>query len=215
MPLSSPLFDWDGWTFEPKQWRLTNASGPVALPNKTLALLSLLLDRAPGLVSKDDILSIVWAGTVVEEGNIAFHVATLRKALDTPGSPSCIETVRGRGYRFVAPLVRRYPAPPAPRVISPPVINEPAAAFAQEGPVAVTADTAPAAPLVRFEPVALLVAAIGLLLWAAVANLTPQIHDVLVMPARAADLSAIDAARAPDVAACQDRDVGRSGGERG
>ena len=101
MTLSSPLFDWDVWTYEPQEWRLTSASGPVALPNKTLALLALLLDRAPGLVSKDDILSVVWAGTVVEEGNIAFHVATLRKTLDAAGAPSCIETVRGRGYRFV------------------------------------------------------------------------------------------------------------------
>src|SRR5687767_6627591 len=111
MPLSSPLLDWAGWTFEPKQWRLTSATGPVSLPNKTLALLSLLVDRAPGLVSKDDILAVVWSGTVVEEGNIAFHVAALRKVLDVPGRASCIETVRGRGYRFVAPVTRRYPAP--------------------------------------------------------------------------------------------------------
>lgn len=197
MPLSSPLLDWDGWTFEPKQWRLTNVSGPVALPNKTLALLSLLLDRAPGLVSKDDILATVWPGTMVEEGNIAFHVAALRKTLDTPGKPSCIETVRGRGYRFVAPVTRRFPAPPAPPAAPLPAVAlappAPAALRSYESPKTDLASRRDLSPrLVRFEPVAVLVAAIGLVVWAALANLKPQVHDVLVMPARAADLSSID-----------------------
>ena len=101
--MPGPIFRWDGWSFEPAEWRLLNAAGEqVSLPNKTFDLLALLVDRAPALVGKDEILSTVWGGTVVEEGNIAFHVASLRKTLDRAGAASCIETVRGRGYRFVA-----------------------------------------------------------------------------------------------------------------
>jgi len=104
------LFRWEGWSFEPHEWRLLNpASEPVQLPNKTLDLLALLLDRAPALVSKEEILSTVWGDAVVEEGNIAFHVASLRKALDRTDTHSCIETVRGRGYRFVAGVAREEP----------------------------------------------------------------------------------------------------------
>lgn len=101
------VFEWDGWVFDPAEWRLANAAGDVTLPNKTLDLLALLLDRAPGLVSKEEILSTVWPDSVVEEGNIAFHIAMLRKALGQTTDTSCIETVRGRGYRFVAPVSRR------------------------------------------------------------------------------------------------------------
>ena len=97
------VFEWEGWRFEPREWRLTSPQADiVSLPNKSLALLGLLLERAPRLVPKDQILSTVWPDSVVEEGNIAFHIALLRKTLDLPGSEtSCIETVRGRGYRFV------------------------------------------------------------------------------------------------------------------
>ncbi|MEX2663352.1 MAG: winged helix-turn-helix domain-containing protein, partial [Vicinamibacterales bacterium] len=115
------IFDWDRWAFDPAEWRLTGAaSGVVSLPNKTLELLALLLDRAPGLVSKDQILGIVWRDAAVEEGNIAFHIAMLRKTLDAQGDTSCIETVRGRGYRFVAPVTRRL------HVVEPPAIDAPA-----------------------------------------------------------------------------------------
>lgn len=88
---------------------LNAASGPVQLPNKTLDLLALLLERAPALVGKEEIFSAVWADAVVEEGNIAVHVASLRKILDRTDATSCIETVRGRGYRFVAKVSREAP----------------------------------------------------------------------------------------------------------
>jgi TolB-like protein len=74
----------------------------LALP---LDLLALLVSRAPSMISKADILATVWPGVIVEEGNVAFHVAALRKALDAGGEATCIETVRGHGYRFAAPLV--------------------------------------------------------------------------------------------------------------
>lgn len=105
--MSGLVFRWNGWSFEPAEWRLLNAaSEPVQLPNKTLDLLALLLERAPALVAKEEIMAAVWGDAVVEEGNIAFHVASLRKVLDETDASSCIETVRGRGYRFVAPLTR-------------------------------------------------------------------------------------------------------------
>ena len=123
-----PLFLWDGWSFEPAEWRLLNAaSEPVQLPNKTLDLLALLLERAPALVGKDEILSTVWGDAIVEEGNIAFHVGALRKVLDRDASPSCIETVRGRGYRFVAELSRADQTAPA-RVAPPETSATPDAA---------------------------------------------------------------------------------------
>jgi DNA-binding winged helix-turn-helix (wHTH) protein/Flp pilus assembly protein TadD len=120
-------FEWDGWTFDSLEWRLTSdAGGVVSLPNKSLELLALLLDRAPSLVSKDEILSAVWRGTIVEEGNIAFHVAMLRRTLDSLEGASCIETVRARGYRFIAPVTRPVAAVDAPLLApAPPALDSP------------------------------------------------------------------------------------------
>lgn len=97
------LYRWDGWTFEPAEYRLLNpASEPIPLANKTLDVLALLVERAPALVTKEELLSRLWSDAIVEEGNIAFHVAALRRTLDHAGGTSCIENIRGRGYRFVA-----------------------------------------------------------------------------------------------------------------
>ncbi len=99
--MAGPAYQWGHWRFEPTESRLLRDGVVVPLPAKTLDLLATLLNRAPRLVTKEEILAAVWADAVVEEGNIAFHAAALRKLLDEGSDVSAIETVRGRGYRFV------------------------------------------------------------------------------------------------------------------
>lgn len=122
--MSPPIFEWGIWRFETGEYRLTRNGTLVPLPAKTLDLLELLLTRAPNLVTKEDILATVWADAVVEEGNIAFHVAALRKVLDL-AQGSCIETVRGRGYRFVAPVISRSPTPAPASAVEPATVAAP------------------------------------------------------------------------------------------
>lgn len=66
----------------------------------------LLLVRNPGrILEKEKILSEVWPDSFVEEGNIAFNIRQIRKALgDDAQSPTYIETVPKRGYRFIAEI---------------------------------------------------------------------------------------------------------------
>lgn len=99
--MAGPAYLWDEWRFEPTECRLTRDGAVVPMPAKALDLLATLLRRAPRLVTKEEILTAVWPDATVEEGNIAFHIAALRKNLDTDDGPSAIENVRGRGYRFV------------------------------------------------------------------------------------------------------------------
>jgi DNA-binding winged helix-turn-helix (wHTH) protein len=83
------------------------AEVPVALGSRAFDILSLLLERAGDLVSKDEITAIVWQGAVVEESNLTVHIAALRRILDEDRAQgSCIQTVVGRGYRFVAEVAR-------------------------------------------------------------------------------------------------------------
>ena len=185
------VFAWDPWVFDPAEWRLTSAAdGVVSLPNKSLELLALLLERAPGLVSKDDILSTVWRGSVVEEGNIAFHIAMLRKALDARGGTSCIETVRGRGYRFVAPVTRRLPESDRAVVIgtvtAAAVAVPPPAPDSVPGP-APTSSLRARRAMARLWPAAVLAIAVSGLGWASMSHLDARVRDVVVLPARGAD----------------------------
>ena len=78
---------------------------PVSISSRALDLLSLLVERQGQLVSKDAIMETVWPRMVVEEGNLTVQISALRRILDENREVgSCIQTVPGRGYRFVAPV---------------------------------------------------------------------------------------------------------------
>jgi len=76
---------------------------PVALGSRCLELLDFLARRGGEPVSKDEIMTIVWSGRVVEEANLNVQVSKLRHILDRDRPRgSCIQTINGFGYRFVA-----------------------------------------------------------------------------------------------------------------
>ena len=53
------------------------------------------------VVTKDDLLKMVWPDTFVEEANLSRNIFLLRKALgESPQDHQYIVTVPGRGYRF-------------------------------------------------------------------------------------------------------------------
>jgi DNA-binding winged helix-turn-helix (wHTH) protein len=91
----------------PSQRLLLEGDQPLRLGSRAFDILVALLDRAGGLVSKDELRKSVWPGTFVADGNLKVQVATLRRALrDGEDGNRYISTVPGRGYWFVAPVVR-------------------------------------------------------------------------------------------------------------
>jgi TolB-like protein len=87
----------------------TGVFSPVKIGSRAFDLLRALVDRPSELMSKDALVAAVWPGTVVEESNLPVQIKTLRGILSKPGarSGSCIQTVAGRGYRFIAPVLRQ------------------------------------------------------------------------------------------------------------
>jgi len=85
--------------------RLLREGEPVPLRPKVFDTLVALVGRAGQLVEKEELMSELWPDTVVEEGNLATTVSTLRRALgDSRADVTYIETVPKRGYRFLAPV---------------------------------------------------------------------------------------------------------------
>ena len=66
------------------------------LGGRAFDLLLALCERRDRLVSKQELLDVVWPGLIVEENNLQVHVMTLRRLLGA----QAISTVSGRGYRF-------------------------------------------------------------------------------------------------------------------
>jgi TolB-like protein len=55
-------------------------------------------------------MDAVWPGTAVAENNLTVQISSLRRVLDDERAQgSCIQTVPGRGYRFVAAVTREEP----------------------------------------------------------------------------------------------------------
>jgi DNA-binding winged helix-turn-helix (wHTH) protein/predicted ATPase len=89
--------------------------GPEAIPlsPKTFAVLRCLVSQAGQLVTKDALLEAVWPATMVSESILTVAMRTLRRALgDEARTPRFIETVHGRGYRFIAPVSATMPPEP-------------------------------------------------------------------------------------------------------
>ena len=75
---------------------------PVKVGAKAFSLLRLLVENPDALLTKSQILDSVWGEISVSEGMVKEYVHDLRRALgDDPQRPRFIETVHGRGYRFL------------------------------------------------------------------------------------------------------------------
>src|SRR5690349_20674184 len=84
------------------QRRLTRDGMPVQLGSRALDIPCVLASAKGEVVGKDELMTRVWPGVVVDENNIQVHVSALRKALDEDRSAHThLLTVPGRGYRLV------------------------------------------------------------------------------------------------------------------
>ena len=75
----------------------------VNLRPKTFDTLLALVENSGSVMSKEDLMNLVWAGEFVEENNLAQHIHAIRKSLGArSGGVRYIETIPRRGYRFAA-----------------------------------------------------------------------------------------------------------------
>jgi DNA-binding winged helix-turn-helix (wHTH) protein len=70
---------------------------PAKLGSRAFDLLMVLVERRDRVVTKAELLDLVWPGLFVEENNLATQIKSLRRIL----GHQAFSTVPGRGYRFV------------------------------------------------------------------------------------------------------------------
>jgi TolB-like protein/DNA-binding winged helix-turn-helix (wHTH) protein/Tfp pilus assembly protein PilF len=100
---SNRFYEFGPFVLDPAEHTLLRHGEPVPLRPKVFDTLLLLVKNSGHLVEKDELMSSVWPGQFVEEGNLNKTISLLRQALgeSTEGN-HFIETVPKRGYRFLA-----------------------------------------------------------------------------------------------------------------
>ncbi len=92
--------------FDEARWQLRVAGQDVELEHKPLEVLQHLLRHAGEAVTKDELLSAVWAGRVVVEAVLTNAIGKLRRAL-ADEAQDIIVTLPRVGYRLAVPVSRR------------------------------------------------------------------------------------------------------------
>jgi predicted ATPase len=85
---------------------LKKGDEPIPLGGRALDILIALAERAGEVVTHKELISTVWPDVTVEEANLRFQMAALRKALGDGRGARYISNIAGRGYCFVAPVTR-------------------------------------------------------------------------------------------------------------
>src|SRR5580700_7911756 len=84
----------------------------LKIGSRALDLLVTLVERAPEVVTKRDLISRVWGNLVVDESSLRWHIASLRKTLGEDESGArYVTNVVGRGYSFAATVTWTAGAP--------------------------------------------------------------------------------------------------------
>mgnify|MGYP001825636075 CR=1 FL=1 len=97
------MYRFDDFLADPETWRLSRDGQEIHIEPVVLDLLIYLIQNRERLVTRHELMETVWGDTVISEAALTKAVARLRKALgDDSVTHRYLETVRSRGYRFVA-----------------------------------------------------------------------------------------------------------------
>jgi|SRR5579883_215077 len=103
-------YSFGSFRFDPARSTLYHGDAVVPLPERLGQILALLIRGNGMVIDKDTIASSIWPGSSVSDVNLWQYMYMLRQLLqERAGDRNLVATVRGRGYRFVAPV---RPEPP-------------------------------------------------------------------------------------------------------
>jgi pimeloyl-ACP methyl ester carboxylesterase/DNA-binding winged helix-turn-helix (wHTH) protein len=109
------VFRFEEFELDPGARELRGPNGPLHVEQQVFDVLMHLVERRDRVVSKNELLDGVWGSRFVSESALTSRIKSARQAVDDDGERQrVIKTLRGIGYRFVAPVeeVQRNAAAP-------------------------------------------------------------------------------------------------------
>jgi TolB-like protein/DNA-binding winged helix-turn-helix (wHTH) protein len=93
------------WLIDRKLLQISDGGNVTSLEPRAMHVLVYLAQRAPDVVTIDELMDKVWTGTVVTTNAVTRVIAQLRRALhDDAKNPDYIDTISRTGYRLIAPV---------------------------------------------------------------------------------------------------------------
>jgi predicted ATPase/DNA-binding winged helix-turn-helix (wHTH) protein len=93
------VYAYEQWEIDLGRRELRSRGIPVPLGGRAFEVVTVLVQSATELVTKDHMMERVWPGAVVGDGTLHVHISAVRKALGP--DRAMLRTVSGRGYRLL------------------------------------------------------------------------------------------------------------------
>src|SRR5262249_47599193 len=98
-------YAFDDYTLDPEHYELRQAGGLVRLEPRGFDLVVYLVQHPGRTLTKEELFKQLWPNQFVTDDSLTTAVAQIRRALhDTGQAQRYIQTVRRRGYRFIASI---------------------------------------------------------------------------------------------------------------
>jgi TolB-like protein len=114
--LRSMTWDFGAFRLDPERFELSSHGERVRVEPQVLAMLVHLVRNRNRMVSRDELVEVVWNGAAVSEASISSRIRSVRAAVGDDGTrQEVIRTVHGRGFRFLPEVSEVVPARPKGR----------------------------------------------------------------------------------------------------
>ena len=113
----------DDFVVDTRLFYISRAGRRLAIRPKVFALLCHLIEHRDRVVTKQELLDVLWQEQHVDDFAVSWTVSHARRVLGQPrGARGPIQTLHTRGYRFVAELIEVRADPEAPAAESAPTV---------------------------------------------------------------------------------------------
>lgn len=100
--MTGETYRFEDYELDTALYQLRRTGEPVHVEPRALDLLSFLIENRSRVVSKIEILDVVWGDRFVTEAALTTGLRTARRAIGDSGDQQrLIRTVHGRGYQFM------------------------------------------------------------------------------------------------------------------
>ena len=97
------VFRFGEYQLDPGRFELSRRGEPLRVEPQVLSILQTLIENRDRMVTKSELMDVVWDGRTVSESAVSSRIRSARQALEDDGrSQVFIKTIHGKGLRFIA-----------------------------------------------------------------------------------------------------------------